>query len=406
LHRASILRGFGVVAIATAVIAATPLVAAARPTAAPSRTLSPDTQFFVPDANPGAKEQEKSLDRMGDNADAKLIRSLVSVPSALWVTAGTPAQAQATAAAAVKKAKTVAVLVAYNIPGRDCGLYSAGGAQTSADYAAWIDGLASGIGSAKAVVILEPDGLASMDCLSPEHQAERLAELNAAVDRLEQQPQAIVYLDGGNSHWQAVGNISKRLVDAGVGRAQGFFLNVSNYNTTDAETHYGTWVSKCIAFGQDAEEGGWRLGHYDWCASQYYSPNGPVNPDDTSTWHYTDAWYDGAMGTAVPTTHFVVDTSRNGQGPWHPSVSYPDAQDWCNPPGRGVGQRPTANTGVALVDAFLWVKVPGESDGQCNRGISGSTTDPEWGGIRDPAAGMWFPQQALQLAQLAVPSLR
>jgi len=352
----------------------------------------------------GEKQQEQDLARTGHPGDAKLIRALVAVPSALWITAGTPDQARAAAAQAVKKTKTVAVLVAYNIPGRDCGLYSAGGAQTPEAYAAWVDGLAKGIGDAKAVVILEPDGLASMDCLSPEHQAERLAELNAAVDRLEQQPGAIVYLDGGNSHWQAVGTIAKRLVDAGVGRAQGFFLNVSNYIKTDAETHYGTWVSKCIAFGQDPEEGGWRLGHYDWCASQYYSPNGPVDPNDTSTWHFTDEWFDGAMGTAVPTTHFVVDTSRNGQGSWHPTASYPDAQDWCNPPGRGVGVRPTANTGVPLVDAFLWVKIPGESDGQCNRGIAGSTTDPEWGFV-DPPAGSWFPQQALQLAQLAVPAL-
>ena len=46
------------------------------------------------------------------------------------------------------------------------------------------------------------------------------------------------------------------------------------------------------------------------------------------------------------------------------------------------------------------MKVPGESDGSCNRGIAGSTTDPEWGMV-DPPAGAWFPQQALQLAQLA-----
>ena len=60
--------------------------------------------------------------------------------------------------------------------------------------------------------------------------------------------------------------------------------------------------------------------------------------------------------------------------------------------------------GQQLVDAYLWIKVPGESDGSCNRGIAGSTMDPEWG-IVDPPAGAWFPQQALQLAQLANPPL-
>ena len=42
------------------------------------------------------------------------------------------------------------------------------------------------------------------------------------------------------------------------------------------------------------------------------------------------------------------------------------AGNWCNPPGAGLGVRPTANTGVALLDANLWVKVPGESDGSCD----------------------------------------
>ena len=67
--------------------------------------------------------------------------------------------------------------------------------------------------------------------------------------------------------------------------------------------------------------------------------------------------------------HSVIDTSRNGQGPWAPTVSYPDKQDWCNPPDRGLGYQPTANTGAALVDAYLWIKIPGESDGTCTRGL-------------------------------------
>ncbi len=86
------------------------------------------------------------------------------------------------------------------------------------------------------------------------------------------------------------------------------------------------------------------------------------------------------------------------------------------------GPRPTASTGVPLLDAYLWIKVPGESDGQCDIaggarawdysaydpwGVTGdaqNTFDPLWGAI-DPAAGAWFPAQALQLAQLAAPPL-
>jgi endoglucanase len=193
-------------------------------------------------------------------------------------------------------------------------------------------------------------------------------------------------------------------VKAGVQRANGFFVNVSNYQPTPQLLKYGSWISKCIYYGTNPAEGGWRLGHFDYCASQYY----PATVTDYSTWHLTDEWYAANVDSAAnpPTSsdqlaHFVVDTSRNGQGPWTTTTAYPDKQDWCNPPGRGLGLRPTADTGADLVDALLWIKTPGQSDGQCNRGISGSTTDPEWGGIVDPAAGAWFARQALQLAQLA-----
>ena len=157
--------------------------------------------------------------------------------------------------------------------------------------------------------------------------------------------------------------------------------------------------------------------------------------DDFSTWGLTTAWYAQNMGNAVATTHFVVDTSRNGNGPnnmqTYASAPYNQpasvistlaSGNWCNPPGAGLGIRPTTATGVPLLDADLWVKVPGESDGQCDAagGVRAwdytaytqpgwPTTaaqqqlfDPLWG-LDDPAAGSWFPQQALQLAQDANP---
>ena len=59
--------------------------------------------------------------------------------------------------------------------------------------------------------------------------------------------------------------------------------------------------------------------------------------------------------------HFIIDTSRNGKGPAGP-------YDWCNALGRAIGETPTVETNETLVDAFLWVKPPGESDGSCNGG--------------------------------------
>ena len=170
---------------------------------------------------------------------------------------------------------------------------------------------------------------------------------------------------------------------------------------------YAEWISKCIYFGTQGPD--WARGHFDWCASQYF----PANPNDFSTWVLTDQWYTDNVESQTwwysesVLEHFVIDTSRNGQGPWVPPAGlYPDPQDWCNPPDRGLGVRPTADTGISLLDAYLWVKIPGESDGECTRGLGpgGQTVDPEWGLI-DPRAGGWFPEMALQLAQNANPPL-
>ena len=371
-------------------------------------SIDPATQFYVPKADHGATDQIAALTSSGDKADAALIRKMIQTPQAVWLTGGTPKAVQQDVRNTVERASdkgTVPVLVAYNVPGRDCAQYSAGGAATGDDYKAWIDAFAAGLGTGRAVVILEPDGLALLptDCGQPDTY-DRTSLIKYAAHALAADPNASVYLDAGHSAWHSVGDMAARLAAAGIADAAGFFLDVSNFRALNYETKFGTWISQCIAFANNPEEGGWRLGHYDWCASQYYSPFGPVDPNDISTWHYTDDWYAANLGHAAAATHFVIDTSRNGQGPWTPGT-HPagDAQDWCNPPGRGLGHVPTANTGVPLVDAYLWVKIPGQSDGQCYRWTSGPL-DPVRQ-IVDPPAGQWFPQMALELAQNANPPL-
>ena len=72
---------------------------------------------------------------------------------------GVPQDVKNTISLAAAK-KSVPVLVAYDVPGRDCAQYSAGGAATGDAYRAWIAGFAAGLGDHAAIVILEPDGLA------------------------------------------------------------------------------------------------------------------------------------------------------------------------------------------------------------------------------------------------------
>ena len=154
---------------------------------------------------------------------------------------------------------------------------------------------------------------------------------------------------------------------------------MSNYQEQRKLEKYGTWTSLCLYLAEQRDW--WNVA---WCGSQYF----PANPADFDTWVLTDQQYvqqyaDAGLAfpTAAEATHFVVDTSRNGLGPWTPPADHPpgDPQDWCNPD-RGLGLRPTSATSSPIIDAYLWVKIPGESDGECTRWAPGGGIDP----VREP----------------------
>jgi endoglucanase len=399
------------------------------------------TRFYVPPPSSGEPQQALALLKAGDVKDALKLTEMEAYPRAVWFTSGTPAQVEQQVQQTMSLAgleRAVPVLVAYDIPGRDCAQFSAGGALSKADYEAWISAFSAGIGNRPAVVILEPDslGLLPSNCGGPStnypfDDTDRYAEINYAVSSLTAHPGVRVYLDGTHSAWLAVGDMTHRLLLAGVQQATGFYVNVSNYQPTPELADYGTWISDCIAIVTDPANP--LFGNNGACGSQYY----PATQSDFSTWGLTTAWYAAHMGSSVASTHFVIDTSRNGNGPnsmqafgaapFNQSAATVSALangNWCNPPGSGLGLRPTSNTGVPLLDAYLWVKTPGQSDGQCDI-VSGvrvwdfsvysaagwptdaagqALFDPLWG-LDDPAAGAWFPQQALQLEQVANPAL-
>ncbi len=260
-------------------------------------------------------------------ADAALLERIAAAPQAQWFDSQSNRADVAGFVDRAAAAGAVPVLVAYDLPGRDCGGYSAGGARSAAAYRRWfVHSLEGGIGGHRAAVILEPDALAELGCRSPAAARSDYALLRFAVRALAGRPRVAAYLDAGNSAWQPAKVMASRLRLAGVTGARGFSLNVANFNTTAAETAYGTRIS-------------------------------------------------GLLGG----TPFVIDTSRNGAGP-------ASGRAWCNPPGRALGVPPTTRTGNPLIDAYLWVKAPGESDGSCHGG---------------PPAGAWWPASALDLARRA-----
>jgi hypothetical protein len=112
-----------------------------------------------------------------------------------------------------------------------------------------------------------------------------------------------------------------------------------------------------------------------------------------------------AAGVATP--HFVIDTGRNGVDDMRE-----DCSNWCNIRGAGLGLWPTPDTALPdLVDAYFWLKTPGESDG-CTSHLADGSTCSRYDGFcgsadslgsragepRAPEAGQWFTEQVLQLS--------
>lgn len=234
-------------------------------------------------------------------------------PAAVWLTDPSPSavasQVRAVTSGAAAQ-RRVPVLVAYAIPDRDCGGASEGGAPDLDAYDRWIDAFAAGLGSGEVVVVLEPDSVAQAGCLSAGRRAERFASLARAGRVLKAaDPRARVYYDAGHSGWHPAGEQAALLRQAGAASAassDGIFSNVSNFRTTSDEITYDRRVLDALG---------------------------------------------GPAGLGA-----VIDTSRNGNGA-------PAGGAWCDPAGRRLGQAPTLSTGQARIDAYLWVKLPGESDG-------------------------------------------
>lgn len=86
--------------------------------------------------------------------------------------------------------------------------------------------------------------------------------------------------------------------------------------------------------------------------------------------------------------HFIVDQGRSGVQP----TGQQEWGDWCNVKNAGFGMRPTTNTGDPLVDAIVWVKPGGESDGTSD--TTATRYDAHCGASASfkpaPEAGTWF----------------
>lgn len=295
----------------------------------PSVEVFPGGPFLDPRSE--AMVAERRLVAEGDTATAKKVAEISRQPTAIWLGEWlTAPKMPAVLGRYVREAEaagTTLVFVVYAIPHRDCGGLSAGGHEAE-DYAGWVRALADELRGSGAVMIVEPDSLAMLTadkCASERQSRPRL--IRDAVAAFGEAG-LTSYLDAGNNNWVPERQMAELLTAAGVADARGFFTNVSNFYRVDEEREYAEALSALI--------GGKR---------------------------------------------FVVDVSRNGNG-WK--------GDWCNPTGAALGQSPVVTTSESTnLDALLWIKHPGVSDGACNGG---------------PKAGLWWEEQAIDLVDNRPPA--
>jgi endoglucanase len=236
--------------------------------------------------------------------DTALATKIAAYASTRWIGAWSgDVQAGVTSyTTAAQQAKQLPVLVTDNLPGRQCGI--GGGAASNAAYRTWIAAVSAGIGARPAIVVLEPDALARLDCYPPAEWDARIALLKYAVNLFAtKNPNTWAYLDAGAVTSGDAKEIARRLRLADVGKIRGFALNTANYFTTGQSVARGTEILQALGGG----------------------------------------------------AHYVVDTARNGNG---------SDGSACNPPARKLGTPPSRTTS-APVDLHLWLRTPGESDGPC-----------------------------------------
>ncbi|MCL8250630.1 glycoside hydrolase family 6 protein [Aeromicrobium fastidiosum] len=288
---------------------------------------------FVPSAASAKSDPRLTRAFYADSASSAAVAAkgdrrfstLARTPQAYWATDHLPVSkvkkaVRSYAQRAVRKKRTPVVAV-YAIPARDCGQHSAGSFDAPT-YRRWVSRLAAGLKGTKAIAVLEPDALAMLgQC---DAQGDRTGLLRYATTKLKRAG-VWVYIDAGHSSWTAPAVMAERLRASGITSARGFSTNVANFRSTADEVAYGNEVVAQLT----------------------------------------------AQG--VRGKKFVVETARNGAAT--------AAGDFCNPVGARVGSKPRMVRQGSL-DAYLWVKHPGESDGPCNGG---------------PNAGSWWAAGALAL---------
>jgi cellulose 1,4-beta-cellobiosidase len=342
-------------------------------------------------------------------------------------------------------------LAIYDLPGRDCAALASNGelGPTELDKykSQYIDPIASILSDSKyaglrIATVIEPDSLPNLvtnaggtagstdACATMKANGNYEKGVSYALDKLGAIPNVYNYIDAGHHAWLGWDSNFDPTVQefykvattngASVNDVTGFIVNTANYGATKEPF---VKITDSVN-GQTVRQSKW----IDW------------------NWYVDEQSFAQALRTKLVSAGFnsglgmLVDTSRNGwggsarptaAGPTTSVDAYVDggridrrihAGNWCNQSGAGLGERPTAAP-AAGIDAYVWVKPPGESDGSSTaipndegKGFD-RMCDPTYGGNarngnnptgalpNSPLAGQWFSAQFQELMKNAYPAL-
>jgi len=355
--------------------------------------------------------------------------------------------------AAGQQGATLFQMVTYDLPGRDCAALASNGelklGEVSRYKTEFIDPIAAILGDSKyanirIVNVVEIDSLpnlvtnvgsrptaAGTTCDQAKSSGDYVTGVAYALGKLGAIPNVYNYVDIGHHGWlgwtdnfQSTADLMKTVVNTSPATPSslfGFAANVANYGAL--KEPYFT-VSDTVG-GKKIREvsGGW------------IDYNNYI--DEVS---YVQAYKPVLQSAVGHTVSMIIDTSRNGWGGSNRPTAKSTSTDpitymnqskidrrihlgnWCNQSGAGLGERPKASP-ISGVDAYVWVKPPGESDGSSTqidneegKGFDRMCDPTYTGNVRNgnkasgalsgaPVSGHWFDAQFRELLANAYPAL-
>jgi cellulose 1,4-beta-cellobiosidase len=328
-------------------------------------------------------------------AQATLLRKVEGIANAIWLDTISKVPRlgmfldDALAQQRAKHQAVVPIFVIYDLPDRDCAALASNGELSIADDGVqrykteYIDAIAAAFRAhpdQRIVAIIEPDSLGN---IATNLGVQRCAQAEAAYResvayaiRTLSMANTFLYIDAAHSGWlgwptnsSQIATIFHEVLTAagGLDKVRGFVTNVANYTVLSA-------------------------------ATELFDYQGNPAHDELS---YVQSLSAALAAAGITNKGFLIDTSRNGRG----GIRH-EWGAWCNLRGAGLGERPAASPKPGL-DAYVWIKPPGESDGTSDpsapRFDAHCAAQDATSGA--PQAGQWFDSYFVELATNANPAL-